>query len=301
MAYKPRIEKDEIKIFRSLNARMDLTEKERKYYFKLVKGFEGEVMFDLLTEQLPKERFILNDLLLEANNTKFQIDTTMIIQEKIHIFEVKNFEGDYDYHSDKFYTISGKEISNPLDQLKRCESLFRQLLQNLGYKIPIEAWIIFINPEFTLYQAPKNPSIIFSSQLNRFMKKLNSTPTKLNGKHKKLAEQLVSLHQIESPYSRLRHYEYDHFRKGFLCASCHSFLVPLGEKELICGQCGGHEKVESAVMRSVDEVKLLFPDMKITTNIIHEWCKVIESKKTIRRILKQNLKCIGNYRNCYYE
>lgn len=301
MAYKPRIEKDEIKIFRSLNARMDLTEKERKYYFKLVKGFEGEVMFDLLTEQLPEERFILNDLLLEANNTKFQIDTTMIIQEKIHIFEVKNFEGDYDYHSDKFYTISGKEISNPLDQLKRCESLFRQLLQNLGYKIPIEAWIIFINPEFTLYQAPKNPSIIFSSQLNRFMKKLNSTPTKLNGKHMKLAEQLVSLHQIESPYSRLRHYEYDHFRKGFLCASCHSFLVPLGEKELICGKCGGHEKVESAVMRSVDEVKLLFPDMKITTNIIHEWCKVIESKKTIRRILKQNLKCIGNYRNCYYE
>jgi hypothetical protein len=153
MAYKPRIEKDEIKIFRSLNARMDLTEKERKYYFKLVKGFEGEVMFDLLTEQLPEERLILNDLLLEANNTKFQIDTTMIIQEKIHIFEVKNFEGDYDYNSDEFY-IFGKIISNPLDQLKRGESLFLQLLQNLGYKIPIEAWIIFINPEFTLISRP---------------------------------------------------------------------------------------------------------------------------------------------------
>jgi hypothetical protein len=156
-------------------------------------------------------------------------------------------------------------------------------------------------PSLPLYHAPKNPSIIFSSQLNRFMKKLNSTPTKLNGKHKKLAEQLVSLHQIESPYSRLRHYKYDQLRKGILCASGHSFLVPLGEKELICGHCGGHEKVESAVMRSVDEVKLLFPDMKITTNIIHEWCKVIESKKTIKRIMDKNYRVMGHNRWIYYE
>src|SRR4051812_33780847 len=118
MAYKPRIEKDELKILRSLNARMDLTEKDKKHYYKLKKGYEGEVMFDLLTEKLPEERLILNDLLLETNNTKFQIDTAMIVQEKIHLFEVKNFEADYEYDSGKFQTISGKEYSNPFDQLK---------------------------------------------------------------------------------------------------------------------------------------------------------------------------------------
>jgi hypothetical protein len=301
MPYKPRIEKDELKILRSLNARMNLTEKEKKRYFNLEKGFEGEVMFDLLTEKLPEGRFILNDLLLEANNTNFQIDTTIIAQEKIHLFEVKNFEGDYDYNSEKFHTIFEKEINNPLDQLKRSESLFRQLLQSLGLRMPIEAWVIFINPGFTLYQAPKNQPIIFPTQLNHFMKKLTSAPSKLNGTHKKLADQLVSLHQIESPYTRVAPYEFDQLRKGITCLSCHSLLVSIQEKKIVCGHCGGHEKVESAVMRSVEELKLLFPDMKVTTNGIHEWCKVIESKHKIRKILKKNYRVMGYGRWFFYE
>jgi hypothetical protein len=301
MAYKPRSEKDEIKILRSLNARMSLSEQEKRHYNNLVKGFEGEVMFDLLTEKLSDGRLVLNDLLLEVNNTKFQIDTTIISQEKTHLFEVKNFEGDFDYNSEKFYTIYGKEINNPLDQLKRCESLFLQLLQNHGYRIPIEGQVVFINPEFTLYQTPKNQPIIFPTQINRFMKKLNAPPSKLNGSQRKLAELLVSLHQIESPYARLRHYEYEPLWKGMLCAICHSFLDSLDEKELVCGHCGNHEKVESAVLRSVGELKLLFPDMKITTNVVHEWCKMVESKHVIREMLKKNYKVMGYGRWFYYE
>jgi hypothetical protein len=123
---------------------------------------------------------------LRLINTKFQIDTAIIFQETINLFEVKNYEGDYFYNTDKFYTISEKEIQDPLDQLKRCEFLLRQLLQNLGFNI--KGWIIFINPEFTLYQSPQNTPIIFPTQLNRFMKKLNSKSSKLNKEHKKLAK-----------------------------------------------------------------------------------------------------------------
>lgn len=234
------------------------------------------------------------------NGTKFQIDTTIIVQDNIHLFEVKNYEADYDYNNGNFESHSN-EIRNPLDQLKRCSSLFRQLLQKMGYKIPIEGQVIFINPEFTLYQAPKNQPHILSTQLNRFMRSLIPAPSSLNSRHEKLAAQLVSLHQIESPYSRLRKYEYEQLWKGITCSHCNLFSVSIIGKELVCRTCGKHERLESAVLRSVDELKLLFPDIRITTKVVQEWCNVNLSKKVIRRIHDNNYKVKGSNRWIYYE
>ena len=93
MAYKPRLVSDELKVLRILNSRMDLTPEQQKYYLYKEKGFEGEVRFDLITEQLQCDCLILNDLNLEVNNTFFQIDTLILFQEIIFLFEVKNYEG----------------------------------------------------------------------------------------------------------------------------------------------------------------------------------------------------------------
>ncbi|MCL6573119.1 MAG: NERD domain-containing protein [Bacillus sp. (in: Bacteria)] len=293
MPFKSRFEPDELKILRVLNTLMDFTAKEKQYYLNLEKDFEGEVMFDLLTEELQSDCFIINDLLLEFNNTIFQIDTLIIFQEALSLFEVKNYEGDFYYQSERFYTKSGTEIKNPLLQLERSESLLRQLLQKLGLNLPIVANVVFINPEFTLYQAPLNEPIIFPNQLNHFMKKLDKNPSKLNERHRRLADKLVSLHLPESPYTRLPPYHYDRLKKSMICGECHSFSISIGERKIVCNECGCEEGVESAVMRSVEELKLLFPDKRITTNVVYEWCRVVESKKTIRRILKQNYIAIG--------
>ena len=88
---------------------MTLSDKDKQHYFNLKKGYEGEVMFDSLTEKLQCECLILNDLLLKINNTTFQIDT-LIISDTIYLFEVKNFEGDYVYESDKI--IQETQIRN---------------------------------------------------------------------------------------------------------------------------------------------------------------------------------------------
>lgn len=300
MFYKPRTESDKIKILRSLNTRMNLPESDKKYFFNLKKGFEGEVMFDKLTEKLQSESLILNDLLLKSNNTTFQIDS-FIIQETLYLFEVKNYEGDYFYQSDNFYSMNGNKIQNPLHQLNRSESLLSQLFLKHGYRIPIEAWVVFINPAFTLYQAPKNKPVIYPTQLDCFMKKLNSSTSKLIERHHKLAELLVSSHQHESPYTELPKYEFGQLKKGGTCKECHSFSTFVNERKISCDDCGFEEGIESAVMRSVRELKLLFPDKKITTNDVLDWCQVELAKARITRILKKNLKAIGYGQWSYYE
>jgi hypothetical protein len=301
MVNKPRPVPNDLIIFRLLNKRMNLTENDKQYYLHREKGFEGEVMFDKLTEKLiTNECHILRDLLLEINNTEFQIDST-IIQKTVKIFEVKNYEGDYYYESGKFYTSTGKMINDPLDQLSRSLSLLRQYIQSLNCNLTVEGYVVFVNPEFALLQAPRDKPIILPSQLNRFIKKLNMLSTNLSEKHTKLANQLIAGHKSKSRNSLLPQYKYEHLKKGVTCATCNSFQISVGERKLVCRDCGAEENVEAAVLRCVEELKLLFPEMKITTNLVFEWCKVIKSKKRISRILNRNYKIMGHARSSYYE
>ncbi|MDQ1144916.1 hypothetical protein QE429_001743 [Bacillus sp. SORGH_AS 510] len=103
-------------------------------------------------------------------------------------------------------------MQNPLDQLKRSKTLLQQLLKNIGFNIPIEVNVSFINPEFTLYQAPLNKPIIYFSQLNSYMKKLNKLPSKLTSSHRELAETLIS---INPPIPVFHHIDMTKCKKEF--------------------------------------------------------------------------------------
>jgi len=299
MLLKERAIPAELKAMRSLNTRMNLSANEKARLKNLEKGYQGEIMFDQLSEKLQSEVFILNDLCLEHNNSIFQIDTLIISKDTHYLIEVKNFEGDFYYENDSFFSLNKTELKNPLDQLKRCKLLFSQLLQSQGYHVNIEGYVVFINPEFTLYQAPINEPIIYPTQINRFMKKLNQKPSKLNEIHKRQADKLISQHQISQP--RLPPYQYDQLIKGIFCSECHTSISHVSVKNVKCHICGHEESVETAILRCVEELKRLFPDIKLTTKVVFEWCRVIESKKQITRILKENFNVIGYGKWTYFE
>jgi hypothetical protein len=302
MPFKVRTESNLLKSLRILNIRMELTEDEQKYYLNLEKGYEGEVLFDLLTEQLQCDCLILNDLLLVFNNSLFQIDTLIIYQDVLYLIDVKNFEGNYIYTPDYFKTPLGTETKNPVHQITRSKSLLHQLLKQYGYNISVEVKLVFVNSKFTLYQTPLDQPIIHPTQLNQFMKKLNSKPSRLKHLHQKLAEKLVSLHQTDSTYlNKLPKYEYSQLRKGVSCGRCRSFSVFFKSYKIVCSDCGYEEKTISAVLRCGEELKLLFPERKITTNEIHEWCGGIVCKKRIRKILLSSYKVRGSNKWTFYE
>ncbi|WP_323741822.1 nuclease-related domain-containing protein [Salinibacillus xinjiangensis] len=275
---------------------MNLPPKDKQHYFNLRKGYEGEVKFDSYTEKLQCDCIILNDLLLRVNSTTFQIDSLIITLDRVFLYEVKNFKGDYYYDSDLLYKKPKIEVINPLLQLQRSESLLRQLLLSLGFNLPIDSSVVFINPEFTLYQAPLNEPFIFSTQLNHYFKQQNTISTKIDSKHKMLADQLVSLHMADSPFTQVAPYEYNRLRKGISCLNCDSFSLSIEGQKCVCKECGYVEVVAAAVMRCVHEFNMLFPKQEITTNIIHDWCQVVNSKKRIRRILASHFNRIGVHR-----
>lgn len=298
---KPYEEPSKLKILRSLNKRMDLSKKEKQNYIVLKKGNDGERIFASLLENLSKDWIVLNNLLLEKSNSVFQIDTLLFIKNTIYLFEVKNYSGDYYLENNIWYSATGKEIMNPLNQLVRTESLFRRFIKDLKFNPPLKSLVIFLNPEFTLFQAPLNLPIILPTQLNQFLNNLIELSEKPSVKQNRLAKLLISEHLSENPFTgRLPQYEYRQLKKGILCSQCRSFLTLLNSKILICLDCGRKESLEASVVRSIDEFSLLFPNKKITATLIQEWCDVIESKKKIRNILKKNLTLLRHGRSSHY-
>jgi hypothetical protein len=289
MIVKERTKPEELVILQALKPRMNLEEKDLLNLFTLEKGYEGEVQFDHWFTDYRAECLIINDLLLEVNGTLFQIDSLVITQDRLHLFEVKNLEGDYYLDGDKFKTSAGAEVKNPLHQLSRAESLLKQLLKNLGFYIPLEPHLVFINPEFALLQAPLKSPIILPNQLNRVMKNMNRTSSKLTSKHTKLAEALLSLHITKSPFTRVPIYDFDMLRKGVICEGCGEFLESFGQKRVLCRHCGTGESIDSLVLQSLESFQLLLPDQKVTTTTIYDWTNGDLPKKSIRRVLKNKL------------
>lgn len=300
MTFHPRTESRELKIMSYLNSRMTLSANDKLYYTSLKKGYQGEQQFDGLVQNLSDNWLILNDLTFEHNHSTFQIDSLLISGRTIHPFEIKNYAGDFYIKDDIWYTISGKEIKNPVLQLKRTESLLRSMLQDLKSDYTVDALVIFINPEFTLYHAPMDLPIILPSQLNRLFKSLHLRSSRIKKDQLRLANQLLSMQVHESSYTKTPKYDYGQLQKGILCGACSSLSVNVYEYICVCNRCGFKEDFETAFLRSIEEFETLFPDKKITTNAIYDWCQPNCSRRSLQRLLAKHFRAKGGRRYTYY-
>lgn len=297
------IKPKELQILQLLSPRKNFSYKEKQTFNNLMKGYNGEKQFyTLLKKHLSSSGIILSDLLLEINNSVFQIDNVLVRNKTIFQFEVKNYDGEFYIENGDWY-IAGtrKEISNPLLQLKKSNYLLRQLLQKLGYNLQVRPYLVFINQEFTLYQLPLKLPIILPNQLNRFIKNLNNTPVNTHKYHTDIARDLVASNIKDSSYENLPEYDYHQLRKGMTCPKCYTFLIRYNKQHVKCENCGHIENIQSAILRSTCEFKLLFPNKKITTSVIFDWCELDLSKFTIRQVLSNHLKQIYKGRYTHYE
>lgn len=299
--YKTRIKPLHLVTAEFLSKRMTLSSKQNKDLRKWQKGYEGELRFDQHTQPFESDSLILHDLLLKSNSTTFQIDTLMITPEKVRFFEVKNHEGDHLYEEDKFHRLPKSPILNPLHQLQRAESLLTQLLSQLGYSIPVEGHLIFVNPHFTLYQAPINHSVIFPTQINSFLDKIRLSRTQITDYERRIADALLAQHDPNPQHPDMPTYAFDSLNKGIYCSKCSSFSIVLKGYFIYCKRCGSKEKFDATVLRMIHEMRTLFPSIKVTTTRIYHWCGEIGSPKRFRHVLHKHFVKKSQSKWTYFE
>lgn len=290
----------ELELYELIRQRKTLTKQEQLYCLNLEKGYEGELLFTSFTTQVNGDFLLLTNLLFENHQTTFQIDSLLITRGQIYLYEIKNYEGTFYFEGDKFYKSSNREIVNPLHQLQRAESLLGQLLKQLGFSLPIHGFVVFVHPSFALYQAPLGMPLIFPNQIQWHLQQVSDQTGNLDPLSKRLAAKLLEVNKDSSRHQRLPNYTYDELRKGITCAKCGLLGVVILERKCVCTSCGHKENKRDAVLRSVKDFIKLFPETKITTKQIWDWCGHVLSKKIIWRVLSENYKAVGEKKTRYY-
>ncbi|WP_170289447.1 nuclease-related domain-containing protein [Metabacillus lacus] len=206
-----------LEILRALSGRIQFDSLEDKHFESLEKGYKGEQDWNQHMKCIKIGHIHLLDLLLKVHSTFLQADSLPITERTIYLFEIKNFEGNFIFENDRWYTSSKVEIPNPLNQLKRTELLLKRILQNLGFSQEIESYLIFVNPLFHLYHSPIHQSIIFYPHIPQLLRRINARPSKiypgLTVKANKLKEEALTT----SPFTNLPACEYTSLKKGIKC------------------------------------------------------------------------------------
>lgn len=304
MAYKNREKSIKLLILESLDVRTTLSAEDRSYLLNQERGYGGEGFLDTLTEELTSECLVLNDLTLQEGSNYFQIDALIITVHEIHLYEVKNYGGEYIYKEGFFQSIaSGKEFHSPIERLNRHTSFLQSTLESCQMKMPVKSFVAFVDPEFMLYQVPYSQKILLRSTLPKHFKQLNSYSGKLMKKHFSLANKLCELSSQTPPsFQGVPQYEYKELKKGIICANCRKFIqvIPHKSKTCICGSCGHKELVCQTTLRHIQEYKRLFPGRKVTVSSIYEWCGGVISLRRLRFVLQREYRAEGGGKYVYY-
>ncbi len=281
--------------------RRELSNAEQKSLNRLASGYEGEVQFyKMLKQKLHNNPIKLFNVHLKVNGSECQIDALLIFQNEIIFFEVKNYQGDFILEGDHWYTLSKQEIRNPLHQLSRTELLLQQFLTMHNLSLKVRSLVIFMHPEFQLYQTPLDIPAVFHPQLKHFLNQLQNIPCSIEKRHEQIAKLLTSKHESSSAFESVLDYDYESLQKGVFCEKCSGTMNESGLKYMLCSQCLCLEDYSRAILRNIKDLHTLFPNKKITVNIVCEWLNHLISKYKIRKILSNHFTMVGFGRGAHY-
>lgn len=284
-----------------LKQRKGLSQEDSDYREYLQKGFEGERKFDEILERLSKDSLIIQDLRLEANRQIFQIDTLVITRNNLFVYEIKNFQGEYSLNDNELRTHPYKRvIMNPLTQLNRTCTLLNILLDKIGVSIPLNGKLVLVNDLFVLYQKTEHPDILLPQQIERHISQLNRFSEPVTSAQKELGDKLLYLHLTENRYIQVPEYTFEELKKEVLCPQCRLNLKIKNRRTAYCPSCGFSALNTRIISEEVQAYVLLFPEQKLTTAVIYEWCGRLFPKRTIQRVLANDYTESGTRKGTHY-
>jgi hypothetical protein len=298
MAYKEREKPRILCIYEALAKRMKLGPGDQYYLLHMDGGFVGECGLDVHTDTLDSRCLVLNDLQLRHNRVSIQIDTLVICPDKLLVYETKNHKGDHLWGPLTFRKPSGATMENPSLQLNRTMARLGVLLAELKIEMPIEGFVVFINPEFNLLSNRKIEEYLLPGQIPRHFQNFR-VKGEIRPEQQRLADALIRMHNPRHFSEELPEIDYGKLRKELFCLDCGSAVRLDGVKSVYCPVCKKRRRTTKTILHNVEEFRLLFPDAKVTTPRMAEWCGM-DNKDRIYRVLCKNYTAVGKCHGRHY-
>lgn len=299
--YKPLEASTTLRFYRAIHSRTELPPESAYYLQSLQKGYNGEKNWATYLNELPKNIPILYDLQFEVNQSTIQIDALCILQNKLVLFEVKNFQGNFSVDGDKWYSPSHKEMKNPLNQIKRAEPLFHQFLKKYQLNMPFDYYLIFVHPTFILYGASHQEQLILPGQIPEFLDGLKQQTFSPQRLHTKIIDTLLTNHINDIHLLHKPEYHFDQMAKGLFCGVCGGKMKRKHKKTFSCMKCHHSATVNDTVLYNIQDYMALFPERKVTTANIFDWIDEEVSKRFINYFMLNKFESHGLGKSTYYK
>lgn len=273
-----------------LNRRFRLDDKNQSTLQKLELGHKGEIDFDTSVQPFVESNQLihLKDLIFEYDEGKkeIQIDNLIIAHDKCFIFEVKKFQ--FNVNIDNrglFCNEHGKEMVAMTTQVERQKEEVRKLLHDVGYPMALYHYLVFINPDYTVYGLQKNHNVLLSSNLKKFFE-THFRPNRQDYTYFEVA--VNERKKTISKYAEFYEINLDLLAKGVFCEKCESRMRRASRRKYSCHICNTSISTLTAVQSLIQDIYYLNPKFKLNSQFLSNFSGKEISSSMIRRYRQMN-------------
>ncbi len=269
--------------------------------YRLEKGLEGEErLIDYLkTFGLPNWVGIRN-LWLEHFG-EFECDLLLLTQAGPVAFEVKNYLGALELQNNQCF-INGKIIGhNPFSQAQKVVANVQEILQT-----PTVQGVLAFTGEHNsvqLHDPIAGLNVLMLNQLQHFIRQLAAFDRTPQNRPIPTATYLQTLDHFEigkpSKEQDLPGEMKTGVRGGIHCCHCNHFNLKRDKNYLIC-RCGMYEPYEEAIVRTICEYGVIYPERELTTKALTDFFGGEVSESTVFRHLTKHFKRVGKRKSAHY-
>ena len=270
-------------------------------------GYGGELNFDKhINEFRPTYPFaLIHDICLLYNGIYFQMDSVLILPDKILIFEIKNLGGKLIVKSNPTQFIQEnkgerKILQSPITELERKMIFLDRWLKERGIDIPLNGMIGLAYTNELFIEEESDVGIYFTHEIPIRLYNMEIVEEKLSrNKINQIANDIVGAHQEYNPFplTKSLNIPTEDIIKGVFCPACKR----VGMKwHLMKWQCPGcsYTSVDCHLALLDDWFYLM--DGSITNRQFRSFSG-IEHQPVAKRLLKKaGLVMKGNRRTAFY-
>lgn len=214
---------------------------------KIKAGYAGELNFDKhINEFRPDYPIaVLHDICLQQNGVYFQMDSVIILPDRILIFEIKNLAGTIKVKTDPTQFIQEnngerKIISNPLTELDRKKIFLDRWLKDRGVSTTIEGIVGLAFTNELYIERELNTIVAFTQEIPIKLYDFAIGDTQLTHKDiKRIANDMTKLHQEYNPFPLAKSIfvPVHDIKVGVICKKCDRGIMKWGMRKWRCEIC----------------------------------------------------------------
>ncbi len=292
-----------LEMLREIDKRGGL-EHHKKYkdqLYRLEKGQEGE---ERLIEYLEKfgapHWTVLRNIWLEHYG-EFECDLLLLTNTGPIAFEIKNYSGKLELQNNQCL-LNGKIIGhNPFSQAQKVMANLSEILQT-----PTLQGVLAFAGEHNSIQIHNPVSGIEVRMLNELQQYIWQIAQQERNTRKQPINTealLKTLDQFEigkpTKEKGLPGEMKTGMRRGIHCCHCSRFNLETNKAYLIC-PCGMHEPREEAIVRTICEYGVIYPERDLATQALTDFFAGEISKSTVFRHLTKHFRQHGTYRSAKF-